>query len=68
MYDEERVDHAFRIALARRPTDEQRERVLAYIKRMTEGLADQRKGDSKTTAWASFCQSLLASAEFRYLD
>ena len=36
MNDEERVDHAFRIALARRPTDEQRERLITKACALSE--------------------------------
>ena len=58
--DPARVDLAYRIALARPATDGERSRALAYIAQLT-----QEK--DKPTAWAGFCQALLASAEFRYL-
>ncbi len=70
MSDEERVDYAFLLAFAHLPTDEQRERALGFIQQLTESLgesdAKQQRGD--LAAWSTFCQSLIASAEFRYLD
>ena len=59
--DAGRVDLAFRLALARTPTAQEREQVLAY-------LQGGQPGQSRPGAWAAFCQTLLASAEFRYLQ
>jgi len=62
-----RIDRAYRLALARQPSEAERRRVLEYIER-AEGLAE---GDDpqkrRVQAWASFCQALLGSGEFRYL-
>jgi hypothetical protein len=60
--DPERVDRAYKLALARPATLAERDRTIAYIK--------QASGDSKNTAvaWAGFCQALFGSAEFRYLQ
>jgi hypothetical protein len=59
--EEARVERAFRLAVSRLPTTAERAQVLAYLRELTEG-----QGSAK--AWASFCQTLLASAEFRYLQ
>ncbi|HEY7157350.1 MAG TPA: PSD1 and planctomycete cytochrome C domain-containing protein [Gemmataceae bacterium] len=56
--DAGRVDRAYRLALARPAADAERARALAYVQRLG--------GEEK--AWASFCQALLASAEFRYVE
>lgn len=56
--DAGRVELAFRLALARPATAVEKDKVLAYLKQ-TDG-ADK--------GWAGFCQALLASAEFRYLQ
>ena len=54
--EDARVDLAYRIALARTPTDAERAQALEYLR---AGGRDP---------WAGFCQVLLASAEFRYLN
>jgi hypothetical protein len=56
--DAGRVDRAYRLALSRPAADAERARALAYVQRLG--------GEEK--AWASFCQALLASAEFRYVE
>jgi hypothetical protein len=61
MSDAERVDQAYLAAFGRRPTDEQRDRALAYL---TSG----KQPPQRLAAWTTFCQSLIAAAEFRYLD
>jgi hypothetical protein len=56
--DAARVDSAFRLALARPPSAAEREQVLGYLREMA----------GSSLAWTGFCQTLLASAEFRYLQ
>ena len=60
-----RVDRAYRIALARRPTVVERDRALAFLREFAAraGGTDPARG-----AWSAFCQALLAGAEFRYRD
>jgi hypothetical protein len=59
--DEARIELAFRLALARRPSTSENAQVLAYLRETTEARG-------RPAAWAAFCQTLLASAEFRYLQ
>jgi hypothetical protein len=56
-----RIDRAYRLALARSPTDGERDRALAF-------LGDFAAATSAREAWTAFCQALFAGAEFRYLD
>jgi hypothetical protein len=56
-----RIDLAFRLALARTATPQERERVLLFLQNV-QGSQNQ------AAAWTAFCQNLLASAEFRYLQ
>ena len=59
------VDLAYRRALTRPPTATERDRALAFLR----GFAARAGGiDPAHAAWSGFCQALLASAEFRYLD
>jgi hypothetical protein len=55
--DAARVDLAYRTALARPATAVEKAKALDYV---------QQTGGDK--AWASFCQALFASAEFRYVQ
>ncbi|MDZ4401881.1 PSD1 and planctomycete cytochrome C domain-containing protein [Prosthecobacter sp.] len=58
-----RLETAYQLILARAPTDEESADATAFIR-------DFPASDSKNpelSAWAAFCQTLFASAEFRYL-
>jgi hypothetical protein len=59
--DARRVERAYRLAFARAPTDEERDRALAFLR----AFAVPR---SMPDAWSAFCQTLFASAEFRYVN
>jgi cytochrome c553 len=54
--DAAQIESAYRRALGRAPTAEERDRVLKYL-----GPRPDK------AAWAGFCQALFESAEFRYL-
>ena len=68
--DSQRIHLAYRLTLARKATASEIERAKIYL---TEYEADVRKEEKKsavsarTAAWASYCQALLASAEFRFV-
>ncbi len=63
--DAGRVELAFRLAFARPATAAEKERSLAFLRDATAALGGDGKKDE---AWASFCQALFASAEFRYVE
>ncbi|MGP0063271.1 MAG: DUF1553 domain-containing protein [Isosphaeraceae bacterium] len=60
-----RVDHAYRIALARGPTHAERARALTFLR---DFAARAGESDPSRGAWRALCQALLAGAEFRYRD
>jgi hypothetical protein len=60
--DRARVERAYRIALARPPSSAERERAARFLTAFTTNLQDTE------AAWASYCQVLLVSAEFRYIE
>jgi hypothetical protein len=66
--DSGRINLVYRLAVGRTATGREIERVKGYL---AEYQALAREGsapaDASTSAWASFCQALLGSAEFRYL-
>lgn len=69
--DAARVDLAYRLALSRPATAAEKTRTLRYVAEFQHDafftLKDGTKG-TKGLAWTSFCQALLGSAEFRYLN
>jgi len=62
MDDAARVDLTYRTLFARSATKTETERALRYIAAATKDF----KG-KPADAWASFCQVMIASAEFRYI-
>lgn len=60
--DTARVDRAYQTFYARPATAAEKERALKYLT-----AAGQDAGGKNAEAWTSFCQVLIASAEFRYL-
>jgi len=58
-----RIDLAFQLAFARSATNEEQARAIAFLAECnTDGKV------AELQAWTTFCQALLASAEFRYLN
>jgi hypothetical protein len=58
--DSRSVDRAYRLVVARSPTDAERDQALAFLR-------DFAGRASAAEAWSAFCQALFAGAEFRYL-
>ncbi len=60
-----RIEAAYLLTLARRPTVVEQERAVAFLREFAArvGGTDPARG-----AWTAFCQALLAGAEFRYLE
>ncbi len=70
-HDRQRIQQAYLLTLSRRPTDTEIDQALAYINETRETLTNiekMKRDESAGIAWAGFCQSLLASSEFRYLN
>jgi len=80
--DAARLDLLYQLALARSPTDDERDAVLGYVQttgRSAKVSADLIVGSEQPTpenstadatrreAWVSVCQTLLASSEFRHI-
>jgi hypothetical protein len=67
--DAGRLDRAYRLAVGRPATAQEIERARSYIADYETAVRAERVAptDGRTAAWASFCQALLASAEFRYI-
>ena len=68
---EARVRQAYRWSLGRSPNEAEVERAVQYVETTRQALtAREQKSDEEAEqiAWAGLCQSLFASAEFRYLN
>jgi hypothetical protein len=66
--DAARIDYAFRLTLGRPPDAQQRADVLAFLKHYEAALpSDVKSSQRRIEAWSSVCQTLFASAEFRYV-
>jgi cytochrome c553 len=65
--DAKRVDGAYRHALSRPATHLEVDRALAYLADYESDSQREGVADPRSAAWASFCQAMLASAEFRFL-
>ncbi len=67
----DRVSEAYRLTLGRTPTAREishSTRYLAEYEAAVRNEKPQPKTNPKAEAWTSFCQAILASAEFRYIQ
>jgi hypothetical protein len=63
-----RIDLAYRLALGRLPDGHEKTSISRYLAEYRKSLEGaQQKGNPQFAAWASFCQTLFASGEFRYV-
>jgi Protein of unknown function (DUF1549)/Protein of unknown function (DUF1553)/Planctomycete cytochrome C len=63
-----RIDLAYRFALGRVATEREKSNVNGYLASYRKSVASaEPKSNPELAAWASFCQTLFASGEFRYL-
>jgi cytochrome c553 len=67
--DAGRIEWAYRIALGRPATSGELERTVRFLADYEAAARAESPttDDPRPAAWGSFCQALLASAEFRYL-
>ncbi|HND52042.1 MAG TPA: DUF1553 domain-containing protein, partial [Pirellulaceae bacterium] len=66
----DRVRQAFRIALGRDATTTEVDRCLALLDKVRAKIKAETKAsdDAELRGWSAICQSLYASAEFRYVE
>jgi hypothetical protein len=70
--DAARIHLAYRLTMGRDATGREIDRTSAYLaeyeaEARVASKETKESSATKTAAWASFCQALLASAEFRYV-
>jgi hypothetical protein len=61
--DPKRIEMAYLLALGRSPTKEESAEAAAYLGSCMSGEKMDRQA-----AWASFCQALYGTTEFRYVE
>ncbi len=62
----DRIRHAYRLALARPPSEAESRAAASLIQDTLAGLPEGGGEKNRKQAWSALCQSLLACAEFRY--
>lgn len=65
--DRDRIRLAYQLTVTRDASEEEVETAMDSIQQMQSILQDQEES-SESLAWTCFCQSLLASSEFRYVN
>jgi hypothetical protein len=71
--DQARIDRAYALCFGRPAKAAEQERTLAYLQATPPAAAPVATKvpatpvDPKLEAWTSFCQTLFAAAEFRYV-
>ena len=69
--DAARVDRAYLMALARKPTSDELQFSLDYVRNYPSSSLQKISGettDHQLTAWQGLCRILMASNEFHYVD
>jgi mono/diheme cytochrome c family protein len=66
--DAARLDLAFRLTLSRSPTPDEIEAAQTFLRDFEQSLESSKPlAEKQKAAWSALCQSLFASAEFRYV-
>jgi hypothetical protein len=68
MAGDSRVMDVFQRTLQRNPTRPEADRALLHVQTVYDVLADRNDDECRLRAWASLCQALMMSNEFRYID
>ncbi len=68
--DEQRIERAHRLAFGRSATQVETEDTQAFLTVFIQSpeLGDKPEAERRTSAWQAFCQSLLCSNEFLYIE
>jgi hypothetical protein len=68
--NEARLELAYKLCFGRLPTESEKMRGLAFLRQCDVRLAADQLNDKQRdiACWATYCQALFASAEFRFLE
>jgi hypothetical protein len=62
-----RISLAFELTTGRQPASTETQRVQAFLADYAKALGERNEAQRDVRTWASFCQALFESAEFRYV-
>ena len=65
--DADRIRSVYQRSLGRQPTSKEVDRATTFLAEYESASREAQAAEPRGAAWASFCQAVLASAEFRYL-
>ena len=65
---EQRIARVFQLAIGRDPDDRERPAALRFVLTQPERYAGLSQAVARRCAWADFCQMVLASNAFLYLE
>ena len=64
----ERVRQLFMFSFGRPPTQDELQMSLGFVNDATEAATGRSRAEKAFAAWCQLCQSVMATAEFRWLD
>jgi Protein of unknown function (DUF1553)/Protein of unknown function (DUF1549)/Planctomycete cytochrome C len=67
-HETQTVEHAFRLALERRPTASEMDRLRSFLHTQAAHYESTPAADRDVRVYADLCQALLSSNEFLYID
>jgi hypothetical protein len=62
------IDRVYRIALGRNPDPRESQMAAGFIEKQEAGYRDAKQADPHVAAVADFCQAVMSSNEFVYVD
>ena len=65
---EARLDQLFELVLTARPTDDERQELLAFVVETQKRFEENGDKDAEVRAWSMVCQALFASSRFQVLE
>ena len=65
--DADRIRTVYQRSLGRQPTGPEIDRATTFLAEYESAAREAQTAEPRRAAWSSFCQAVLASAEFRYL-
>ena len=65
---EDKLEQLFLRCYGRQPSEQEARISLQFLKKQTDAYASEALNDTERRAWIDFCQTLLSSSEFIYID
>lgn len=67
--DEQRIDRLYKLTVSRSPNQHELTNALRYLQDFQQAVPKKDSANAaQQAAWATLCQAVFASAEFRYID